>query len=66
MRRAVIGHLRNIDEELTASVAAGWVCQSFPAGHSRARPTRQDLPASPALSILLNGPESFAGRVMGG
>ena len=28
-------------------------------------PTRTDLPESPALSILLNGPESFAGRKLG-
>jgi catalase len=28
-------------------------------------PTRMDLKESPALSILLNGPESFAGRKVG-
>ena len=28
-------------------------------------PTRQDLEKSPALSILLNGPESFKGRKIG-
>ena len=30
-----------------------------------AMPTRDDLPESPALSILLNGPDSFAGRKVG-
>ncbi len=30
-----------------------------------AKPTRQDLKKSPALSILLNGPNSFKGRKVG-
>jgi catalase len=30
-----------------------------------AKPTRNDLKKSPALSILLNGPKSFKGRKMG-
>jgi catalase len=30
-----------------------------------AKPTRQDLKKSPALSIVLNGPKSFKGRKMG-
>jgi len=30
-----------------------------------ARPTRQNLTASPALSILSNGPKDFSGRVVG-
>jgi catalase len=30
-----------------------------------AQPTRQDLPESPALSIIANGPERFEGRKLG-
>ena len=62
----MVGNLRNVDEDL--------------AGHGRRRPRaaelpgrqragrgrrRTDLAASPALSILRNGPESFAGRKVG-
>lgn len=65
IRRAMVGHLRNIDEELAAGVAHGLGLLELPPPATAARPTRQDLPASPALSILQNGPQSFAGRVMG-
>jgi catalase len=65
IRRAMVGHLRNIDEELAAGVAHGLGLLDLPPPATAARPTRQDLPASPALSILLNGPQSFEGRVMG-
>jgi catalase len=37
----------------------------MPAALPAARPTRTDLEKSPALSILLNGPESFKGRKVG-
>jgi catalase len=37
----------------------------MPAPTEAARPTRTDLNKSPALSILLNGPESFGGRKVG-
>ena len=37
----------------------------LPEAAEAAVPTRTDLPESPALSILLNGPESFAGRKLG-
>lgn len=65
VRSAIVGHLRNIDEDLAAGVAAGLGLPELPAPATAARPTRQDLPPSDALSILKNGPESFAGRVLG-
>ena len=37
----------------------------MPAPAPAARPTRQDLENSPALSILLNPPETFKGRKVG-
>lgn len=64
VRRAIVGHLRNIDEDLAGSVAAG-LGLPLPPPATAARPTRQDLPPSDALSILKNGPNSFEGRVMG-
>jgi catalase len=65
VRRAIVGHLLNIDTDLASGVAAGLGLPELPPPATAARPTRQDLPPSPALSILLNGPDSFAGRVMG-
>lgn len=65
IRRAMVGHLRNIDEALAEGVAQGLGLPELPPCATSARPTRQDLPASNALSILKNGPNTFAGRVMG-
>ena len=64
VRRAMVGHLRNIDEELAQGVAHGLGMPELPPPATAARPT-QDLPPSDALSILKNGPMSFEGRVMG-
>jgi catalase len=64
IRRAIVGHLRNIDEDLAQGVAHGLGLLELPPPATAARPT-MELPPSPALSILLNGPDSFAGRVMG-
>ncbi|HLQ17380.1 MAG TPA: catalase [Tabrizicola sp.] len=65
VRRAIVGHLRNIDEGLAEGVAHGLGMPELPPPATAARPTRQDLPPSDALSILKNGPMSFQGRVMG-
>ncbi len=65
IRAAMVGHLRNIDEDLASGVASGLGLPELPPPATAARPTRQDLALSPALSILANGPTSFAGRVMG-
>jgi catalase len=65
IRARMVSHLLNIDEALGKKVAAGLRLRNMPEPAPAARPTRMDLQASPALSILLNGPESFAGRKVG-
>ena len=65
IRARVVSHLRNIDEELAKKVGAGLRLKEMPAPAPAAMPTRQDLQKSPALSILLNGPDSFKGRKIG-
>ena len=61
----MVSHLRNIDDDLARTVAAGlWIAKLPPAAEA-ALPTNTDLEPSPALSILENGPESFAGRKLG-
>ena len=65
IRVRVVSHLMNIDDALARNVASGLRLRNEPMPAEAARPTRQDLPASPALSILLNGPQSLAGRKVG-
>ncbi|MFT3880732.1 MAG: catalase-related domain-containing protein [Gemmatales bacterium] len=65
IRERMVGHLLNIDKGLAQEVAKGLRLQTMPKPLSAARPTRQDLKASPALSIIQNGPDSFAGRKVG-
>lgn len=65
IRERMVAHLRNIDEELAASVAEILGIDPLPEPIPAARPTRQDLPPSDALSILKNGPDSFRGRKLG-
>jgi catalase len=65
IRARVVSHLLNIDQALGEKVAAGLRLKQLPAPANAAVPTRTDLKESPALSILLNGPESFAGRKVG-
>lgn len=61
----MVAGLRNVDEDLARSVAAGLGLPELPEPLPPARQPLRDLPASPALSILANGPESFAGRKIG-
>ena len=65
IREKIVGHLRNIDESLAVAVAGGLGLPGMPAPASAAVPTRDDLPPSPALSIIARGPMSFAGRKLG-
>jgi catalase len=65
IRSRMIGHLLNVDGDLANTVAAGLRLREVPAALPPARPTRTDLETSRALSILLNGPESFKGRKVG-
>jgi catalase len=63
IRARAVSHLRLIDEGLAATVADGLGLE-LPEPAKAAKPTL-NLSASPKLSILANGPKSFAGRKMG-
>jgi catalase len=65
IRTRMVAGLRNVDEDLAAAVAEGLGLRELPPAAEAARPTARDLPASPALSILGNSPDSFAGRKLG-
>ena len=65
IRARMVAHLMNIDAALARNVSRGLRLKDEPAPAAAARPTRQDLEASPALSILLHGPKSLAGRKIG-
>jgi catalase len=65
IRTRMVAGLRNVDEDLARSVAAGLGLPELPDPLPPAREPVRDLPASPALSILANGPDRFAGRKIG-
>ena len=65
IRARMVSHLLNIDDGLAETVAKGLRLKEMPKPADAARPTRQDLKPSPTLSILKNGPKSFAGRKVG-
>ena len=65
IRARVVSHLLNIDTGLAETVAKGLRLKEMPKSATAARPTRQDLKPSPSLSIVKNGPRSFAGRKVG-
>lgn len=60
----MVAHLLNIDGPLAERVADKLGLRDLPSPADAAVPPR-DLPPSPALSILKNGPDSFAGRKVG-
>lgn len=64
IRMRLVSHLMNIDQELAKKVADGLGLPEMP---KAAKPAREpvDLPVSDKLSILKNGPDSFAGRKLG-
>lgn len=64
IRSRMVSHLRNIDGDLAATVANGLGLE-LPEPAQAARPTIAGLPPSDALSIVKNGPQSFAGRKLG-
>ncbi|MFH1554952.1 MAG: catalase [Pseudomonadota bacterium] len=65
LRERMVAHLLNIDEALGATVADKLGIKELPEPADAAITPRDDLPASPALSIVQNGPPSFAGRKVG-
>jgi catalase len=65
IRERMVSHLHNVDEGLAKKVAQGLRLKKLPKPAEAARPTIMDLKKSPSLSIVLNGPENFAGRKVG-
>ncbi len=65
IRSRIVAHLLNIDDDLANQVATNLRLEEIPKPAAAARPTRQDLQHSPALSMLKNPPESFSGRKVG-
>jgi catalase len=65
IRVRMVGHLRHVHEDLALHVAGGLGIPQLPEAPDAMREPRRDLPPSPALSIIENGPDSFAGRKVG-
>lgn len=64
IRQRMVGHLLHVDEGLAEMVAEGLGLAEMPEAPEPARPVIETEP-SPALSILKNAPDSFAGRKLG-
>lgn len=65
IRERMVSHLLNIDEGLAEAVADKLGLKDLPQSAEAAVVPRDDLEPSPALSIIENGPKSFAGRKVG-
>jgi catalase len=65
IRERMVAHLLNIDEGLAETVADKLGLKQLPKPADAAVAPRDDLEPSPALSIIENGPDSFAGRKVG-
>jgi catalase len=65
IRERMVSHLLNIAPELASEVGEGLGLKTMPKPAAAAMPTRQDLDASSALSIVENGPQRFEGRKLG-
>ena len=65
IRLRMLSHLMNVHDDLADAVAKGLGVTDMPNAAYPARKPITDLPASDALSILKNGPDSFAGRKLG-
>jgi catalase len=65
IRQRMVANLRNVDSDLAAQIADGLGLRELPAASPPARPAITGLPPSGALSIVENGPTSFAGRKVG-
>lgn len=65
IRLRMLSHLMNVHDDLASMVAKGLGVSEMPAPATPARAPITDLPPSDALSILKNGPDSFAGRKLG-
>jgi catalase len=65
IRSRMVAGLRNVDQSLARSVADALGLDDLPDAAPAARAVTGDLAVSPALSILRNGPQNFAGRKIG-
>ncbi len=65
IRTRVVSHLPHIDAKLAEKVAKGLGLREAVTPATAAVEPRTDLKASKALSIIRNGPPSFAGRKVG-
>ena len=65
IRERLVSHLLNIDSDLAEKVGRDLGLSTMPAAATAARPTRDDLEPSEALSIVKNGPSGIAGRKFG-
>jgi catalase len=65
IRLRMVSQLRNVDEGLAAAVSDGLGLKAVPKAAAAARPRLDNLPESPALSIMRNPPGTFAGRKLG-
>ena len=65
IRERMVANLRNVDDDLASSVANGLGLSSMPRKAKAAVAPNQDLAPSEKLSIVANGPDSFAGRKVG-
>jgi len=65
IRERMVAGLRNVDDDLARSVAAGLGLERLPRASTPAAKPIADLPPSLALSILANPPGTFAGRKLG-
>lgn len=65
IRVRIVSHLLNIDETLAMAVAEKLGIAKMPKPADAAVAPRNDLPPAPSLSIIKNGPDSFAGRKVG-
>jgi catalase len=65
IRSRMVSHLLNIDAALAEKVADGLGLPKMPTAATPARKIITDLPPSPSLSIVQNGPKRFEGRKLG-
>jgi len=65
IRERMVAHLLNIEPGLAKKVVGGLGLKAMPSPAKAAKPTNTKLGKSSALSILLNGPQSFGGRKVG-
>ena len=64
VREAMVGHLRNVDEDLARRVADGLALPDFPPAQPKAVPAK-DQPPSPPLQIIGKMKDTLKGRAVG-